>query len=330
MAINIMGIGSYLPKKIMANDEWQAYVDTTDEWIQSHTGIKERRIANDEESTAFMSVESAKMALAMAGISGQELDLIVVATATPDYLGFPATANLVQKELNAVGAASFDVRAACSGFVYALSNAYALLKASKTMKYALVVGAEKLSSILNWHDRKTAVLFGDGAGAMVLYKDDRDGEDDIVDFVLHSEGDPVALSRPAGGVKQPVVEEPSQSALHMDGARVYRFGVRILGELVEELSIRNALTMDDIDWVVPHQANARMIDALLERKGWPSDKFYMNISQMGNTSAASIPLALRQMYDEGKLKAGQHLLLVGFGAGLTWGGVYIRWNLQPK
>ncbi|NIZ40120.1 ketoacyl-ACP synthase III [Entomospira entomophila] len=329
MAIKITGLGSYLPQHIMTNDAWREYVDTTDEWIYSHTGIKERRIANDEETTAYMSIQSARAALDMAKLAPQDVDLIIVATATPDYLGFPATANLVQKALGAKGAASFDIRAACSGFVYALSTASTMLEGSKTMKHALVIGAEKLSSILNWHDRSTAILFGDGAGAILLSKDEDANDTDILDFVLHSEGDVEALSRPEGGVKHPHVLDITKTALHMDGARVYRFGVKILGELVEELSARNQLTMDDIDWVVPHQANERMIDALIERKSWPSEKFYVNIENKGNTSAASIPLALVQMYEEGKLQEGQTIFLVGFGAGLTWGGVYIKWSLKP-
>lgn len=330
MSINIMGIGSYLPKKVMKNTEWRDYIDTTDEWIYSHTGIKERRVADSQESTSYMSIESAKQALHMADIDPKNLDLIVVATVTPDYLGFPATANLVQKNLGATYAASFDIRAACSGFVYAISSAYSMLKASKTMKYALVVGAEKLSAIIDWNDRNTAILFGDGAGAILLVKNDSNDDDDIIDFVLHSDGDPSALSRPVGGVQNPLINSFSETALHMDGSRVYRFGIKVLGELVEELSMRNGVSINNIDWVVPHQANERMIDALLERKNWPSDKFYMNIANVGNTSAASIAIALHQMYRENRLISGQKIFLVGFGAGLTWGGVYIKWNLKQK
>lgn len=326
MGIKIIGLGSYLPEYEMTNDEWSSHFETSDEWIYSHTGIKRRHIVAEGESTADLAVACAQIAMAQAGITAQELDLIVVATVSPDHLGFPSTANLVQQRLGCRTIGSYDVRAACSGFVYALTSAQGMMLASRDMKRALVIGVEVLSSIINWKDRSTAILFGDGAGAVILERDDS-VEGDILDNVLYSRGDVEALSRPKGGVANPKFDHFAETALHMDGARVYQFGVRVLGELVEELCARNNLTIDDVDWIVPHQANGRMIDALLARKGWPKEKFFMNVEHTANTSAASIPLALAEMQSKGLLKKGQKVLLAGFGAGLTWGGVYLKWNL---
>jgi 3-oxoacyl-[acyl-carrier-protein] synthase-3 len=326
MGIKIVGLGSYLPQYEMTNAEWSNHFETSDEWIFSHTGIKCRHIAAEGESTADLAVACAQVAMAQAGITAQDLDLIVVATVSPDYLGFPSTANLVQQRLNCRTIASYDVRAACSGFVYGLTSAQGMMLASRDMKRALVIGVEVLSSIINWKDRSTAILFGDGAGAVILEKDDTE-TGDILDSVLYSCGDVEALSRPKGGVADPKFSDSAEAALHMDGARVYQFGVRVLGELVEELCTRNHLTMDDVDWVVPHQANGRMIDALIARKGWSKDKFFMNVEHTANTSAASIPIALAEMQSKGLLKVGQKVLLAGFGAGLTWGGVYLKWSL---
>lgn len=324
MSVEIASIASYLPARVMRNEDWAKYVDTNDEWIVSHTGIHERRIAEEGETTATMASGAAKKALEKAGISADKVGLIILATASPDYLSFPATANLVQKAIGAPSScAAFDLHAACTGFIYALSTAHAFLHTSKDMEYAIVIGAETLTRIIDWKDRSTAVLFGDGAAAMLLRK--QGNKESVQDYVLHSDGNAEALYRPKGGVMCKNFNNIEETYLKMDGRAVYNFAVHSLGEVIQEILSRNEKSIEQIDWIVPHQANFRIIEAMCTRRGWPKEKFFMNLEHMGNTSAASIPLAMAEMEEKGLLKKGQLIIMAGFGAGLTWGASLIEW-----
>jgi len=325
MNAGIVSIGSYIPARRVSNDELSETLDTSDEWIRSHTGIGNRHIASDEETVSFMSTEASKEAIAKAGLEPKDIDFIIVATITPDYRDFPATANLVQRNLGIGHVGSMDVKAACTGFAYGLEIGRGLILGG-TAKNVLVIGAEKLSAITNWKDRSTAVLFGDGAGAAVLAP--RDGEG-IVDSLLRTDGTGAeALYMPAGGTATPVdlKSTPEEDMfLTMDGRRVYNFAVKVNVEIVNELMERHGLTPDDVDYIVPHQANYRIIAAASKRSGIPLDKYYLNMEEFANTSSASIPLALAEMDRKGLLKRGMKILTVGFGGGLTYGGNYIIW-----
>ncbi|MGL4524074.1 MAG: beta-ketoacyl-ACP synthase III [Spirochaetia bacterium] len=324
MSVEIVSIGSYLPKRVMTNDEWSQYCDTNDEWIVSHTGIKTRHIAAEDEATASMGAQAAKEAIEKANIHPDQINLVIVATVSPDYLGFPASANLVQKILNIPSsAAAFDLHAACTGFVYALSTAQAFLSSSRDMEYALVIASETLSRIMNWKDRSTAILFGDGAAAMLLKKSNT--KNSILDTVLHSDGNAQALVRPKGGSFCKEFSDVEETYIQMDGRSVYNFAVHSLGEVIDEILERNQLSIDDIGWIVPHQANYRIIEAMCLRRKWPLEKFFMNLEHMGNTSAASIPLALAEMENKKMLKTGQKIIMAGFGGGLTWGATLVEW-----
>jgi 3-oxoacyl-[acyl-carrier-protein] synthase-3 len=330
MAIKIKGVGAYLPEKVMKNDDWKAYFDTSDEWIVSHTGIKERHVIADDESTVDLAARAARAALENAGMKIEEIDMIIVATCSPDYIGFPTTANILQRDLGAGNIPSFDIRVACTGFVYGLSIANGFIAADTGVNNVLLVAAEALTRIMDWNDRSTAVLFGDGAGAMILGRSD-DGSNSLIDSVLYSKGDEKALVRPGGGTRNPLnpkgvfQEEINKTFLKMDGQSVYQFAVRSIGEVVQSLLDRNHLTLDDIAYIVPHQANRRIIEAVAGRRKWPIEKFFINLDKTANTSAASIPLALNDMVKQGLLKKGMKIILVGFGAGLTWGGALLEW-----
>jgi 3-oxoacyl-[acyl-carrier-protein] synthase-3 len=321
----ITGVGSFVPKKVLTNNQLEELVATSDEWITTRTGIKERRIAEDDIATSDLAYEAAKNALADAGLEAEELDLILVATATPDYLAFPSTACVLQDKLGVKGIPAFDLVAACSGFVYGLSVATQYIKTG-TYDNVLVIGAETLSKIVNWKDRGTCVLFGDGAGAAVLTPTKSGG---ILSNVIGADGEQneVLIVR-GGGAKRPFSQQIIDEGLHyleMEGNPVFKFAVRILGKAAVEALKKAGLTRDDIDFLIPHQANIRIIDAAAKRLKLNREQIYVNLDQYGNTSAASIPLALDEAVKQAKIKRGDIVVLVGFGAGLTWGATVIEW-----
>ncbi len=323
----IKSIGAYIPDKRVTNDELSKTMDTSDEWIRSHTGIGSRHIAEEGMTTADIGVEAAKVALKRAEVTAEDIDMIILTTATPDYVGFPATSCIVQDKLGAVNAGAFDLTAGCTGFVYGLEVAKNFIENGK-MKNILLVSAEMLTKIANWEDRNTAVLFGDGAGAAVISIDES-GTSGIDDTILKADGSGAyALERHTGGVVHPYEEGKTtwaDTALYMDGQAVYKFAVKVNSILISSLLERNNLTIDDLSWIVPHQANERIIQAAAKRLKLPIDKFFMNLEEYANTSSASIPIALNDLFEQGKLKRGEKLLLTGFGAGLTYGGSILRW-----
>ncbi|NCC64933.1 MAG: ketoacyl-ACP synthase III [Spirochaetia bacterium] len=311
-SIQITALGSYAPPKVVTNTDLKNLVDTSDAWIQSHTGIQERHIAQHDMSTCDMAYLSIEDLLKTHNRKASEIDGIICATATADYPGFPSVACMLAERLGTTGPA-MDISAGCTGFIYALEVARSMI-ASQSMKNALVVGSEKLSSVIDWKDRNTCVLFGDGAGCALLEaKDEGIG---IMDTYLKAE---------AAGSKSLVIN-PQTRAIEMDGRAVYAFAVRTIGQTIETLVKRNNLSLDEIDWIVPHQANKRIITACAKRFEIQEEKFYMNIQHYANTSAASIPIALKEMEQKGLLKEGQKILLVGFGAGLTYGGTLLTWH----
>jgi 3-oxoacyl-[acyl-carrier-protein] synthase-3 len=326
MTAGIQSVGAYIPVRRVSNEELSKTVETSDEWIRSHTGIGNRHIASDDETCSYMATEAAKDALSRANMDKDEIDHIIVATITPDYKDFPATANLVQKNLGIGNIGSFDVKAACTGFAYGLELGRGLILGG-TAKNIIVIGAEKLSAITNWKDRSTAVLFGDGAGAVVM-SPRTDGEG-LIDSILRTDGTGSdALYMPVGGTATPYIPgvTPEEDLyLNMDGRRVYNFAVKVNVDIVVELMERNGLKPEDVDYIVPHQANYRIILAASKRSGIPLDKYYLNMEEFANTSSASIPLALAEMDRKGLLKRGMKILTVGFGGGLTYGGNYIVW-----
>lgn len=325
-SIIIKGIGTYQPKKVLSNVDLAKMVDTSDEWIVTRTGIKERRIADKDETTSMMSLEAAKIALERSQVSANEIDLLIVATLSPDMI-FPATACLVQCQLGLRTIPCFDIQAACSGFLYALEIASKMML-SGDYKNALIIGSEKMSSILNWHDRSTCVLFGDGAGAVVLSKVETPGVG-IIDSVLGSDGSQAQiLCQPGGGSNCPATIESIAEGKHflkMNGKEIFKYAVRLMEQASLNILEKNNLLPQDIDLVIPHQANIRIINALSSRLDIPIEKFVINLSYVGNTSAASIPLALHEAYEQGKLKKGKIILLVAFGGGLTWGASLLKW-----
>ncbi|HKL60666.1 MAG TPA: beta-ketoacyl-ACP synthase III [Sphaerochaeta sp.] len=310
--IYISAIGHYVPKKIVTNTDLAQSVDTSDEWIHSHTGIRERRIAEQDERCSDLAVKAALDLFAKSNRNKDEIDGIVVATATADHYGFPSTACIVAEKLGIKGAAALDIGAGCTGFIYALEVARGMIM-SGSMTKALVFGSEKLSEVVNWKDRNTCVLFGDGAGCVLLERTDE--QKGIIDSTLHAEG--------KGSLALAITQDTQ--TITMDGRSVYAFAVRAIGDTVLELLKRNDLTIEDITWIVPHQANKRIIAACSKRYGIDASLFYMNIERYANTSAASIPIALAEMEERGLLKSGQKILFVGFGAGLTYGGTLIQW-----
>lgn len=325
--VGILGLGSYLPEKIMTNHDLEKIVETNDEWITERTGIKERRIADENTATSDLAIEAAKRAMESAGVSPDEIDLIVVATITPDN-AFPSTACTIQARLGANRAAAFDLSAGCTGFVYAMATAAQFIATGAYQK-ALVIGAETLSKFLNWEDRTTCVLFGDGAGAAVIGP--VEVGQGILSFDLGSQGDlDGKLIMRAGGSRMPATRETVEKGYHyvqMTGNEVYKFAVRIMGEAAAKSIEKAGLDLADIDYFVPHQANIRIIQAAAKRLELSMDKVFVNVQKYGNTSAASIPVALDEAYRGGKLKKGDTIVLVGFGAGLTWAAVTMRWSL---
>ena len=308
----IVGTGSFLPPKVMTNHDFAARLETSDAWIRERTGIVQRHIADESQASSDLALEASRHALQAAGVRAGELDLIVVATSTPDYV-FPSTACLLQAKLGAKGCAAFDVQAVCSGFVYALATADSFLK-NNLYKKALVVGAEVFSRILDWNDRGTCVLFGDGAGAVVLSADSKPG---IHASVLHADGSQVdMLSVPGNVCKGRITGSPY---LQMNGQGVFKFAVRVLEESARETVAAAGMQLADIDWLIPHQANVRILEATARKLDIPREKLVVTVDHHGNTSAASVPLALDEFIRKGRIRPGERLLLQGVGGGFTWG-----------
>ena len=322
----VTGSGSAVPDRIVTNDDLSRTIETTDEWIVQRTGIRERRVSGPEETASTLGAEAALKALEAAGVAPAEIDLVVVATTSPDY-PWPSTACLVQDAIGATNAGAFDLSAACAGFADALSVGRAMIVSGSAVK-ALVVGADTLTKQLDWNDRGTCILFGDGAGAVVLEARE-EGDRGIIDSVLFSDGSGARLlGVEAGGGRYPKGEswsEGKRTTLHMAGREVYRFGVSAMPDACEKLLAKAGLTATDVDLFVPHQANVRIIDAAAERLGLPSEKVFVNLERYGNTSGASIPLALHEAVQQGRLREGMVVMTVGFGGGLAWGANLVRW-----
>jgi 3-oxoacyl-[acyl-carrier-protein] synthase III len=315
----LIATGAYLPEKILTNKDLESMVDTSDEWIRTRSGIEQRHIAADEEATSDLSVNAARAALKNANLQVSDIDLIVVATTTPDVV-FPSTACIVQDKLGIKNAAAFDIQAVCSGFVYALSIVDKMI-ASGAHKTALVIGAESYSRILNWNDRATCVLFGDGAGAVVVTRGETPG---ILATKIHSDGSKRGILNVPGQVRNGAIY--GDPTVHMDGQAVFKFAVGAMADVCNETQAMACVNTADIDWLVPHQANVRIIDATAKRLGVPSEKSIVTVNKHGNTSAASIPLALDVAFHDGRLKRGDLVQMVGVGGGFTWGSVLARWG----
>ncbi len=310
---------------MVTNDDHAAVLDTSDAWIVERTGIRQRHIAADGQATASLALGAARAALERADADPRDLDLIIVATMTPDH-PMPAAACQVQNALGAARAGAFDLNAGCSGFVYALAMGQAAIEAG-SYRSVLVIGADTMSAVVNWQDRATAVLFGDGAGAVLLRATDE--EHGVLASLLGADGaGDELLMIPAGGSAQRASPETVAAGLHtlqMNGRQVYRFAARVLPEAAEAVARDAGLSLDDVDWIIPHQANARIIEAAAQRLQMPLERFVINVDAYGNTSAASVPIALCEAADDGRLQPGQHVVLVGFGAGLTWAAAAVRW-----
>lgn len=321
--VSIKSFGAYAPSRIVSNDDLSKIVETNDEWIVERTGIKERRISEGED-TSSIAVKAATKALERANLTGEDIDLIIVATITPDKFT-PSVACLVQKEIQAENAMAFDVSAACSGFIFGLQTAYSMMKVTENFKNVLVIGVETLSKIMNWEDRSTCVLFGDGGGAVILSKEE--GNDGIKDFYSKSigkKGDCLVVN--AMPVINPFIKDNNTNyqKISMNGGEVFKFATKVIVESINKILEKNSLTIEDIDYIVPHQANLRIIDYAARKLKVDSSKFYTNLERYGNTSSASIPLALNEMYEKNILKKGHKIILVGFGGGLTYGAVLIE------
>ncbi|WP_024851497.1 beta-ketoacyl-ACP synthase III [Hydrogenovibrio kuenenii] len=317
----IIGTGGYLPEKVMTNSDLEKMVDTTDEWIRERTGIEQRRIAADNQTTCDLAYEASIQALEMAGVQGSDLDLIIVATTTPDKI-FPSTATLLQQRLNNHGAPAFDIQAVCTGFVYALSVADQFMQTGMAKK-ALIVGAETLSRITNWEDRNTCVLFGDGAGAVVLEASSQPG---ILSTHIHADGQYEELLHvPSGPSKRPSSDDVAERTMQMKGNEVFKIAVNTLSSIAKETLEENNLTKADLDWLVPHQANLRIIKATAKKLSLSDEQTVITVNKHANTSGASIPLALNEAVRDGRIQRGQTLLLEAFGGGFTWGSALIKY-----
>jgi 3-oxoacyl-[acyl-carrier-protein] synthase-3 len=318
--VTITGLGVHVPDRVVSNDELSRHVETSDEWIRERTGIRERRMAAQEEALSDVSLPAARQALEQAGSDGADVDLLIVATVTPD-MAFPSTAALLADELGATQAAAYDLSAGCTGFVYALAQAYGMVGAGLSRR-ALVVGGDLLSRILDWSDRSTLVLFGDGAGAVVL---EPAGDPGFLGFELGADGGGgESLWLPGSGSR--VFEEPDRY-VKMNGREVFKFATRVLVQSANDVLERCRVSVDDVDVYVPHQANVRIIDHAAKKLGFPQEKVVINVDRYGNTSSGSIPLALADAAADGRLRAGQLVLMTGMGAGLTWGSALMRWTI---
>jgi 3-oxoacyl-[acyl-carrier-protein] synthase-3 len=322
---HVTGWGMHVPERVLTNFDLEKILDTNDEWIVSRTGIRERRIAEKDDTTASLATSAALKALRGTSLKAGDIDLIIVATSSPEHL-FPSTASLVQDRIGAVKAGAFDLSAACTGFIYALNMAGQSIR-SGDIKNALVIGSETLSRIVNYQDRGTSILFGDGAGAFVL--EARDAPGGVMASVLRSDGSGGnVLSVPAGGSYMPATQATIEQNLHtiqMNGREVFRFATKVMASATEEVVKKAGLTLDDVNLVIPHQANGRIIEAAARGLRMPMDRFVVNVDRYGNTSTASIPIALCEAMEQGRIRAGDHLVLVGFGAGLTWGALALQW-----
>ncbi len=314
----IAGTGRYLPASVLTNEELARRVDTSDEWIRTRTGIHQRHIAAADEQTSDLALHASREAIAAAGMMPDDIDLIVLATATPDMI-FPATACILQDKLGIHGGAALDVGAVCSGFVYALTVADKMVSTGAA-RNALVVGAEIYSRILDWSDRGTCVLFGDGAGAVVLVPSEEPG---ILTSHLHADGSYRGILSVPGQVQDGRVT--GNPFVHMDGTAVFKFAVKVLAEVAQEALAATDMQPSAIDWVIPHQANIRIMDATMKKLHLPHERLIVTVDQHGNTSAASIPMALDIAVRDGRIKAGDHVMLLGVGGGFTWGSVFLRW-----
>ncbi len=327
---HITGWGMAVPDQVLTNDDLAKMVDTSDEWILSRTGISERRIAEPGESTATLAVDAALRALESTDINAKDIDLIIVATSTPEYL-FPSTACIVQDQIGATHAGAFDLSAACTGFIYGVNMAAQAIRTG-SIENALVIGAETLSRFTNWEDRNTCILFGDGAGAFVLQASDRPGG--VLTCVMRSDGSGESLlSLPAGGSKLPATHETvdkKQHTIQMKGREVFRFATRVMESATREAVSLAGWELDDVTWVIPHQANMRIIKTAARGLRMPIEKFVINLSRYGNTSTASIPIATCEALQSGRIQDGDHLVLVGFGGGLTWGALTLEWVLPER
>jgi 3-oxoacyl-[acyl-carrier-protein] synthase-3 len=324
---HVVGWGKSVPSQVLTNDDLAQMVDTSDEWIRTRTGISERRVVADGETTSTIALQAARQALEVSGLNPAQLELVIVATVTPDY-PFPATACLVQDGLGASQAAAFDLSAGCTGFIYGLSVAADLIS-SGAYQNALVIGAETLSRIIDWNDRNTCVLFGDGAGAVVLQANGADGG--VLSTVLGSDGSGSNLLYvPAGGSRDPASHKTVSEGLHylrMRGREVFRFAVRVMSTATRQALEQAGLTVDDLKLVVPHQANQRIIESSARSLGLSPEAVVSNLDRYGNTSAASIPIALCEAVEDGRIEQGDLVVFVGFGAGLTWGAAAVRWSV---
>ena len=321
VAVSITGLGVKVPDRVVTNEDLKQYVDTSDEWIRERTGIRERRMASKEEALSDIALPASRMALAQAGVEGKDIDLLIVATVTPD-MAFPSTGAILADKLGAVDAAAYDLSAGCTGFMYALAQAYGMLVGGLA-KRALVVGGDLLSRILDWEDRSTLVLFGDGAGAVVMEAVPERG---FLGFELGADGaGGQSLWLPGSGSR--IFDDPDR-LVKMNGREVFKFATRILVKSAEDIMERCGVTIDDVDVYVPHQANMRIINHATKKLGVPSEKVVINVDRYGNTSSGSIPLALADAAQDGRLKPGKLVLMTGMGAGLTWGSALIRWTKE--
>jgi len=327
---HVTGWGMAAPDRVLTNDDLARLVDTSDDWILSRTGISERRIVEQGESTATLAKDAALRALEITDINAKDIDLIIVATSSPEYI-FPSTACIVQDQIGAIKAGAFDLSAACTGFIYAVNMAAQAIR-SGSIENALVIGAETLSRFTNWEDRNTCILFGDGAGAFVLQASDRPGG--VLTCVMRSDGSGESLlSIPAGGSKLPATHETvdkKQHTIQMNGREVFRFATRVMASATREAVSLAEWDLDDVTWVIPHQANMRIIEAAARGLRMPLEKFVINLSRYGNTSTASIPIAACEALQSGRIQDGDHLVLVGFGAGLTWGALTLDWVIPDR
>lgn len=323
---HITGWGMAAPETILTNDDLSKMVETNDQWIRERTGIRERRIAKDGQTTSSLGVEAALKALTVANLRPTDLDLIICSTSTPDYI-FPATACLIQDQIGATKAGAFDLLAACSGFIYAANMAAQAIR-SGSIRNALVIGSETLSRFVNWKDRGTCILFGDGAGAFVLQANERPGG--VYSAVMHSDGSGGdSLTLQGGGSKYPASEATIHEGRHfitMDGKEVFRFATRVMAQATHEALDAAGMKIEDVSWIVPHQANIRIIEAAARGLRLPMERFVVNIERYGNTSTASIPIATVEAVEKGQIKPGDKLVMVGFGAGLTWGALTAEWT----
>ena len=328
LSVKISGTGSYLPDKILSNEDLEKIVDTSDEWITTRTGIKERRIAADTQSTSDLATEAAIAAMSDAKLTSDEIDLIIVATISPDAF-FPSTACYVQKNIGAINALCFDVSAACSGFLYAMQIAENFISSGQR-KNALIIGAEKLSSMVDWEDRNTCVLFGDGAGAAILTADkENEGSKKILASVLGSDGRQTdILHVPGGGSACPITPDNADqklNAIRMQGREVYKYAVNAMRRAAEQVLEKSNMEVEDVDKLIPHQANLRIIEAITDRMGIPSERTFVNLDKYGNTSAAAVAIALDEANKTQSIKKDDIVLLVAFGAGLTWASSLLKW-----